>query len=157
MSLCAHFNSESTCSSKGSHGTVRLQVQARAMHTPGVTASPCPALRTSHSCCPRARRKAFGSGLGEVGTYALLIAAGHPPRSPSPPNNGSSVPAGSSALESDRIPRRSDHQSRRPSASLPWPAPVPAAGTGGRGQEGRGRLSPHLAAVTSPCRPPPAR
>lgn len=27
MSLCAHFNSESTCSSEGSHGTVPLQVQ----------------------------------------------------------------------------------------------------------------------------------
>nr|XP_054485627.1 translation initiation factor IF-2-like [Agelaius phoeniceus] len=116
-----------------------------------------PPLRPSHSSCPRARRKAIGSGLGEVGTYALLLAPGHPPRSPSPPNNGSSVPAGSSALKSDRIPLRSDRRSRRPSAPLPSPAPVPAAGGDGRGGEGRGRLSPHLAAVTSPRRPPPAR
>lgn len=88
-----------------------------AMPTPGGTASPWPGLRTSHWSRPRARRarrKAFGSGLREVGTYALLLAPGHPPRSPSPPNNGSSVPAGSSALESHRIPLRSARRSRQP-------------------------------------------
>lgn len=142
MSLCAHFNSESTCSSKGSHGTVPLQVQARAMHTPGVTASPRPPLRTSHFSCPRARRRALGSGLREVGTCVLLLAPGHPPRPPSPPNNGSSVPAGSSALESDRIPRLSARQSRRP------PAPLPAAGPAGEG-------APHPAPGGGDVTPPP--
>lgn len=136
MSLYVHFNSESTCSMKGSHGDVPLQVQAHATHTPGVKASPSALLYFLP--IPPATEAGAGKAVlpaAEVGTHVLLpLPAGRDPqasltmvavfRRPDPPP-----------------PPASNPPPPVPTPALPEPPADPAEGS-----------APHL----SPAPPPAA-
>lgn len=145
MSLCAHFNSESTCSSKGSHGTVPLQVQARAMHTPGFTAS-----LGRRSVLPTSPVRGHAGRRSGVGCEKLEPACSS--SLPAIPRDLQALLTMVAVFQRAALPwKRSESPRAPPGSPAARPHLCPR-----RGRQGRGRLSPHLAAVTSPRRPPPA-
>lgn len=140
---------------KGSHGNDLLQVQAHAMCVPGVKASPQRPALAIYSACRWSGR----TGRRSAGCRSWTLRAPparSPPRPPSLPNNGSSVPTGIICRQRNQILSLPKGKLvARPSPPPPCPVPVPLSG--GRGS--RSSLAPQPRTSAPTCRrltsPPP--